>query len=599
MMTKSTLSVTDLFCGAGGSSLGMHHASDDVEITLALNHWRLAVESHNANFPDTAHDCVDVSSTDPRRYRSTTVLWASPECTNHTVAKGKKRRDDAQRELFGAAVIDPADERSRVTMFDVPRFAEYHDYEVIIVENVIEVRHWRLYDAWLHAMTLLGYDHKEVYFNSMFAQLDPAAVRDAHDFAPQSRDRIYIVFWKKGNLAPDLEFRPRAWCAGCAADAEAVQSWKKPGRKWGRYKQQYVYRCPRCAAEVTPYHFAAWNAIDWSLPAERIGDRDRPLKERTMERIRKGLAKYGNTWLVMDMAYSDDERSPRPMLAHPLMTQTAQQTVAMVAPQLVSTNYYDDRTVPVTEAAGTQTTANKYGVLMPQIVTLRNNGGSEPATDGPLPTFAAAGNHVGLLMPMLMALGGRQNRDEARAVTSPLPTQTATESFGVLTPFLTSYYGQGGDSDVTVEPVPTITATDRHAVVMPMPFLAVNYSPGYARSAVEPAGAITASDHHALVTPMPFYVGYANGDGPPHATTEPLLTLHTQNNAGLVFPSTPPAVEDCGFRMLQPHEVGRGMAFPASYRVLGNKRDQVRQFGNAVTPPVAKMIMRRVIATLQ
>ena len=76
----SSLSVTDLFCGAGGSSLGMHHASDGVEIVLALNHWQLAIESHNANFPDTAHDCVDVSATDPRRYRSTSVLWASPEC---------------------------------------------------------------------------------------------------------------------------------------------------------------------------------------------------------------------------------------------------------------------------------------------------------------------------------------------------------------------------------------------------------------------------------------------------------------------------------------------------------------------------------------
>ena len=75
----SSLSVTDLFCGAGGRSLWMHHASDGVEIVLALNHWQLAIESHNANFPDTAHDCVDVSATDPRRYRSTSVLWASPE----------------------------------------------------------------------------------------------------------------------------------------------------------------------------------------------------------------------------------------------------------------------------------------------------------------------------------------------------------------------------------------------------------------------------------------------------------------------------------------------------------------------------------------
>ncbi len=223
-MKSSFLSVTDLFCGAGGSSLGMHHASDEVEITLALNHWRLAIESHNTNFPDTAHDCVDVSSTDPRRYRSTDVLWASPSCTNHSLAKGQKRRMDAQMELFGKPIIDESAERSRATMFDVPRFAEYHDYRVIIVENVVDVRHWRLYDAWLSAMDALGYDHKEVYFNSMFAHLHPASVRAIHDFAPQSRDRIYIVFWKRGHPAPDLEFRPLGRCDHCERDVDTEQA---------------------------------------------------------------------------------------------------------------------------------------------------------------------------------------------------------------------------------------------------------------------------------------------------------------------------------------------------------------------------------------
>ena len=77
-----------------------------------------------------------------------------------------------------------------------------------------------------------------------------------------------------------------------------------------------------------------------------------------------------------------------------------------------------------------------------------------------------------------------------------------------------------------------------------------------------------------------------------------MLTLHTQNNAGVVVPAAPPAVEDCGFRMLQPHEVQRGMAFPDSYVMLGTKRDRVRLAGNAVTPPVAKMLMRRILPTL-
>lgn len=562
MNKGSTISVTDLFCGAGGSSLGMHAAGLDV--VLALNHWQLAVETHNANFPDTDHDCADVSATDPRRYRSTTVLWASPECTNHSISKGRKRKNLAQLEMFGSLVEDPSEVRSRATMFDVPRFAEYHDYDVVVVENVVDVRLWRLWDAWLHAMHLLDYDHKEVYFNSQFAHLDPAAVSLMHDFVPQSRDRIYIVFWKRGHPAPDLEFRPRGRCAGCDIDVEAVQSWKKPGKRWGRYKTQYVYRCPRCAAEVVPYHFSAWNAIDWSIPAERIGDRQRPLKDRTLARIRKGLEKYGDTWLVLDTAY-DGERT-RPMLA-PLPTQTSRQTVAMVAPQLVSVNYYD-RTIPVSQPMATQTTQNKFGMLMPQIITLRGTvGGMQPAQDisSPLGTISSGGIHHGLL---------------------------------VSTPFLMSYYSNGGDQGPAEDPLATLTGKDRHALIIPMPFLALNYSPDYTKSITEPAGTITGDDHHSIVMPMPFYIGYANGDGPPHAVTEPLLTLHTENSAGPAFPDTP-AVEDCGFRMLQPHEVKHGMGFPEKYKLLGTKRDQVKMSGNAVTPPVAKMIMRRVLATFE
>ena len=133
MKKKSYITVTDQFCGAGGSSIGAVKAG--AEIYLALNHWSLAVESHNTNFPDTHHDCVDVSAVDPRRYPSTTVLITSPECTSHTYSDG--RRKPMQRDLFGENGPRPEDERSRATMWDVPRFAEHHQYEIIIVENVV------------------------------------------------------------------------------------------------------------------------------------------------------------------------------------------------------------------------------------------------------------------------------------------------------------------------------------------------------------------------------------------------------------------------------------------------------------------------------
>lgn len=72
--------VTDLFCGAGGSSTGMTDAGYDVKV--AANHWERAIETHSANHPDTEHLCADISAIDLRHLPKTDVLWASPTCTN-------------------------------------------------------------------------------------------------------------------------------------------------------------------------------------------------------------------------------------------------------------------------------------------------------------------------------------------------------------------------------------------------------------------------------------------------------------------------------------------------------------------------------------
>lgn len=161
-------------------------------------------------------------------------------------------------------------------MWDVPRFAEVHGYEIVVVENVVEAHDWVMFDAWLLAMHGLGYDHELVFTNSMHT-LE----------VPQSRDRMYAIFWKSGNRGPDLDFRPLAHCDTCG-DVRAVQSWKRPDRRWGRYRAQYVFRCPACWQRVEPFARPAADAIDWALPSQRIGDRATPLAEKTTARIQAG-----------------------------------------------------------------------------------------------------------------------------------------------------------------------------------------------------------------------------------------------------------------------------------------------------------------------
>jgi DNA (cytosine-5)-methyltransferase 1 len=57
-------------------------------------------------------------------------------------------------------------------------------------------------------------------------------------------------------------------------------------------------------------------------------------------------------------------------------------------------------------------------------------------------------------------------------------------------------------------------------------------------------------------------------------------------------------IDDCFFRMLLAPEIGRGMAFDDSYTVTGNQREKVKQYGQAVTPPVPAALWQRIVESL-
>jgi DNA (cytosine-5)-methyltransferase 1 len=370
MKKNSHITVKDMFCGAGGNSLGFRRISKKmgggIDVKVAMNHWPLAIETHNTNFPETIHDCADVSEQNPRRYPSTDILVASPECTNHSLAKGKKRKQ--RTDLFTS--LDPSAERSRATMWDVPRFAEVHNYNIVIVENVVDARYWIMWDAWLKAMHSLGYLHKCVYYNSMHAHP-----------TPQSRDRLYVVFWKKGNKAPNLELRPIAYCPRCVRDTETFQSWKKPSVNWGKYKQQYVYRCPSCNDVVEPYYYAAFNCIDWSIPGTRIGDRKKPLSPNSEKRVKFGIQKFWNEPQIIATRYTSGiDHRVKSALNSPLPTQPADASHAILNPIISVSGYppilasreYDRQNEKVRDAIKdamfTQTTHQNMALVMPFIV---------------------------------------------------------------------------------------------------------------------------------------------------------------------------------------------------------------------------------------
>lgn len=490
-MNKNTISqdvtVTDMFCGAGGSTTGATWAGARVE--LAINHWKRAIETHNTNHPNTTHVLTDLHMANPRKFPSTTVLIASPECTAHSLARGQKRKGQGQLELWETEP-DPgaeADDRSRCTMYTPLEWAEAHDYQAVILENVVDAHLWRPFQAWLQLWKSLDYEYEIVYLNSMHAHP-----------TPQSRDRMYCVAGKKGNTRPNLNITPKAYCEACGCDVASVQSWKNPQRRYGKYKQQYVYRCPRCAREVTPYYYAAANAIDWSLPAPRIGDRAKPLREKTMRRIADGLQKFAGHPFSIPMTRVQDQL--RDTIQDPFPTQTGTETQGLaVPPFLINLTHTGTRTVFVDrQPLYTQTGFDETGLTVPPFL-LDHLGEYRPRSIiNPCSTICAGGNHQSLVVP---------------------PS------------WLMTYYNNGQVLP-TSQAVPTVTTLDRVALL-----------------------ASQESDR-------------------------------------------PVTVEDCGFRMLVPHEIQAAMAFPADYVITGSRREQVKQLGNAVTPPAMQILMGRVLASL-
>lgn len=433
-----TLTATDLFAGAGGSSLGAEGVPG-VRLAMAANHWRTAVDVHQAHFPEAGHDCADISQADPRRYPRTDLLLASPECTNHSQARGvsRKRQDPS---LWDAP--DPAAERSRSTMWDVPRFIEQNGYTAGVVENVVEVTRWTGWEPWCMWMRNLGYEYRVLSLNAM------------HHGVPQSRDRVFIVWWRKG-LKVNLDPEATAWCDRCERTVTCRQSWKN-GRTVGRYRQQWVWTCTTCHATCEPAVRPAADIIDWTLPCPRIGDRARPLADATRARILAGLQRHGWAPIVTAGAGHVYETTPgnraRPALDAPLPTQHTTATHALAtAPGFLFQPAHGGRVVPLAGPHPTVCASDDRHAL---VVAMRNHGAAHPV-DGPIPTVAAGGNHHALIM---------RNNGGGPEMTTPADEPMRTVTTKGHQSLLMPYYGTA-QAQTTDRPTPTVTTRDRCALI--------------------------------------------------------------------------------------------------------------------------------------
>jgi DNA (cytosine-5)-methyltransferase 1 len=97
------LRVFDLFCGAGGSSCGARMAG--VDPVGGIDMWDIAIKTFALNFPRATIYKRRIGQLSAKKIARevgpVNILLASPECTNHSVAKGNGNRcEDSRRTAY-------------------------------------------------------------------------------------------------------------------------------------------------------------------------------------------------------------------------------------------------------------------------------------------------------------------------------------------------------------------------------------------------------------------------------------------------------------------------------------------------------------------
>lgn len=557
--------VVDYFAGGGGASTALEIALGRAP-DVAVNHDEGAIAMHEANHPECRHYTKDVFEVDPVEVtggRQVDVLWASPDCTHFSRAKGAK----------------PVKKKIRGLAWAVVRFCAAlgrKKPKVFFLENVKEFEKW---GPLLHAKGQVrsGGAPKPDYWPSLSAKdrqrwlagflydkdggrvMIPNKKREGETFrrfVRMLRALGYNVEWREVNAADHgaPTHRRRLFMVG-RCDGRPIR-WPKPTHGPGRKRKW------RSAAEC----------INWKLPAPSIfldrpaakalrkatGIRcNRPLKPKTLKRVANGIVRYvinsKKPFIVRTGHWSNKTGAGSGFRGqdtrNPLGAVCSVNDKALTVPYLIA--YYSQGSgVTGHSAAGpmpTATAKGRFGLATPYLV--RTNHGTTPGTDdhrgqqlkGPLHTLTAA-HGTGAVVPILTQYFGGSPASRGKEVDGPVPTITADDHNGLIAAHLTQMYGRSVGQDPAA-PAPSVTAGVRHTGVVAAHLSQVGHrddnKPG--RPVDEPVNTLLQKGRHLLtesvLAPLVATVSHTGTTGRGKyvdPATDPTKTLTTSNDKALL-----------------------------------------------------------------
>lgn len=238
--------IIDCFAGGGGASVGIEMALGR-QVDIAINHDPDAILMHKTNHPDTLHLTEDIFKVDLQKYvksRHVSLMWASPDCTSHSKAKGGQPRKHGLRILPWA----------------VYKHAKAILPDVIIMENVEEIQQWGPLDSDGHPIPeRKGEDYRKFItaMKSLGYIFDSRELVAADYGAPTTRKRWYAIFRR---------------------DRREIV-WPEPTHN-------------KIAIDGLSDWLQCGNYIDWSDLGKSIFGRKKPLADATLKRIANGIDKY-------------------------------------------------------------------------------------------------------------------------------------------------------------------------------------------------------------------------------------------------------------------------------------------------------------------
>lgn len=386
--------IIDLFAGGGGASVGIEMALGR-PVDIAINHDPAAILMHKTNHPKTKHITEDIFTVDLQKYvggRKVDLMWASPDCTQFSKAKGGKPREHGIRVLPWA----------------VYEHTKAVKPSVVIMENVEEIQQWgaldengypieedkgKEYERFIQAMKDLGYtfDCRELV---------------AADYgAPTTRKRWYAIFRNDG--------RPIRW--------PAVTHFKDREPKWK----------------------ACGDYVDWSDLGTSIFDRKKPLAEATQRRIANGIRKYiienEHPYIVKDkkamafiIQYHAEQKkgdSRGQLLSEPIKTIDTSNRYGLVTAFL--TKFYKTGIGQgCEEPIHTITTSpGHFGLVSAFLIKYYGTGKNGESLGEPVATVTTK-DRFGLVSAFLVSYYGRD--DAIWPVDYPLGTVTTKDRYGLV-----------------------------------------------------------------------------------------------------------------------------------------------------------------------